>query len=257
MSETTVATCKELRELAERLARGYVRELLNADELAEHIEHAWQTNMPGETPQGPVLEALARGIGSQVLCEACQASRGWRREIAFERLREYLFSALGDRRRSAHVLPQETREEIVQQTCVEILQNLQRERGKPEQPRAFLAWARVILYRQLALYWRQRSVQQWTSLEEEEAPLLAEIVDEHAPNPLSLVIGREQGSIVRAAIEHLRNPNYRAVLRNLYLREMDASEVARELHVSVAAIHLWHHRALSALHKQLSRQEAL
>src|SRR5579859_6344310 len=166
-----------MRELAEHMVQRYVRGLLSVDELVERINLAWQESMPGETPQGPILEALARGLCSQVLCEACQMSEGWQREVAFERLNEYLVQALGDVSGGMYYASCEIREEVIQQTQVEILQSLRRERGKPEQPRAFLGWARVILRRQLTCYWRQQPRQQPLSLEEQEDPLLAEVID--------------------------------------------------------------------------------
>ncbi|HXR66496.1 MAG TPA: hypothetical protein VN729_11255, partial [Ktedonobacteraceae bacterium] len=62
MSESTVATREVLVELAERMVRRYVRDLLTVGELVERIDQAWGASMPGETPGGPALESLARGL---------------------------------------------------------------------------------------------------------------------------------------------------------------------------------------------------
>ena len=252
MGETVVATQETLRALAERMVQRYVRELLSADELVEWIEWSWQVSMPGEKPQGPALESLARGLCSQALCEACRMSGGWMREVAFQRLNEYLTQTLDTRGGVTRYVARDEREEIIQRTQIEIFQSLRRERGKPEQPMAFLGWVRVILHRQITAYWRQKPRQEMLSLEEQENPLLAEIIDEHKLNPLDISLRREQHEELRAAILNLRNPHYREVLLKLYLSEMTASEVANLLHVPVADIYLWHHRALRALHKQLN-----
>jgi RNA polymerase sigma factor (sigma-70 family) len=252
MRENAVVVQERVRELAERMVRRYVRGLLSVDELAERLLRAWRSSMPGEDAQGPALEALARGICSQVLWEACQLSGGWQREVAFERLNDYLEHAFNEVSGSLRYAFYETREEVLQQTHVEILQCLQRERGRPEQPMAFLGWARVILRRQLSPYWRPQPCQTALSLEEQEDSSPLEIEDERAPNPLHIVLSRELREELCEAIGSLRNPRYRAVLLRLYLGEMEICEVAEHLRVPIADIYLWHHRALKALHKKLN-----
>ncbi|HEY3993987.1 MAG TPA: sigma-70 family RNA polymerase sigma factor [Ktedonobacteraceae bacterium] len=254
MSENAVVAQETLNQLAERVIQRYVRELLSVSELVKRIEQTWQASISGETPQGPALESLARGLCSQALCEACRMPGGWMREVAFKRLTEYLIRTLDERGGAIRYTTREVREEVIQQTLVEILQSLRRERGKPEQPMAFLGWARVILHRQITAYWRQQPHQELLSLEGQENPLLAEIIDEHALDPLDMTLWREDHEELRVAILSLRNPHYREVLL-LYLGEMEANEMANLLHVPVADIYLWHHRALKALHKQLNPPE--
>jgi RNA polymerase sigma factor (sigma-70 family) len=250
MRESTVATREVLGELAERMVRRYVRDLLTVDELVERIDQAWGASICGETPGGPALESLARGLCSQVLCEFCQMSGGRQRELAFERLNEYLVQALYDVGGMIRSAAREVREEVIQQTLVEILQSLQRERGRPEQPMAFLGWARVILRRQLTSYWRQKAPMDLLSLDEQEGSMCVELIDERAPDPLAVMQRCELRAELRVAITNLRNSNYREVLLKIYFGELEASEVADLLNVPVADIYLWHHRALQALRKQ-------
>ncbi len=250
MRESIVATREVLRELAERMIRRYVRGLLTVDELVERIDQAWRVSISGEAPGGPALESLARGLCSQVLCEFCQMPEGWQRELAFERLNEYLGQALHDVGGMVRFAAREVREEVLQQTLVEILQSLQRDRGKPEQPMAFLGWARVILRRQLTSYWRQKGPMDLLSLDEQEELMCVELIDERAPDPLAVMQRCELRAELHRAIAGLRNANYREVLFKIYFGELEASEVADLLNVPVADIYLWHHRALQTLRKQ-------
>ena len=150
----------------------------------------------------------------------------------------------------------EVREEVIQQTLVEILQSLQRKRGKPEQPMAFLGWVRVILRRQLTSYWHQKAPMGLLSLDEQEGLMCVELIDEQAPDPLAVMQRRELRAELYLAIARLRNSNYREVLLNIYFGELEASEVADLLEVPVADIYLWHHRALQTLRKQaMGRRE--
>lgn len=247
----TVAAQETLSKLAEKMVQRYVRDLLTADELVERMILAWPTTEAECAPGESTLESLARGLCSQALCEACRLPGGHLRELAIERLSEYLERALNNIGGTFRHAAQEVRQEVIQCTLVEILQSLQRDRGKPEQPMAFLGWVRVILYRQRSLYWRQKSPVELISLEKNrDEPQLLELVDRQALDPQTELEHHELRTELHAAIAKLRNPNYRAVLLQLYFNEMETCEVAHLLQVSAEKIHLWHHRALHALHKQ-------
>jgi len=247
----TGATHETLSKLAEKMVQRYVRDLLTADELVERMILAWPTTEAESAPGESTLESLARGLCSQALCEACRLPGGHLRELAIERLNEYLERALNTIGGTFRYAPQEIRQEILQCTLVEILQSLQRERGKPEQPMAFLGWVRVILYRQRSLYWRQKPPVELISLEKnQDEPQVLELVDRQALDPQAELERHELRMELHTAIARLRNPNYRAVLHQLYFNELEMCEVAHLLQVSAEKIHLWHHRALQALHKQ-------
>ncbi len=248
-------TGESLSDLAERMLQRYVRGLVSVDEFTARLRRAWQFSIKAQgTPDEVTLEALARGLCNQILYEGCQLPAGYQRDLAFERLSEYLERALGDIGDSLNSRVRETREEIIQQTLVEILQSMQREGGKPEQPLAFLGWARVILRRQLTLYWRKQARLEEISLEQQDdAQSVVEYIDEHALDPLAVVLRRELREELQAAIAELRNSAYQAVLLNLYFRERDAPEVANLLQVHANKIHLWHHRGLQALQKRMGR----
>ena len=250
MNENTIATRGDLSELAGRMVQRYVRGLLSVDDFVERLKRVWQENYPGETPGGPALESLARGLCSKALYEACRLPGGRLREVAFARLNEYLEWMLRDMGATMRYAAGEVREEVIQQTFVEILQSLQRERGRLERPQAFLGWVRVILRRQLTHYWRQRTCVELLSLESEDDLQFAELVDEQALDPLAVEIWRELRAELRAAIANLHNPKYREVLLKIYYSELKEREVALLLQVPVADIYLWHHRAIQALHKQ-------
>ncbi|HEX7737044.1 MAG TPA: sigma-70 family RNA polymerase sigma factor [Ktedonobacteraceae bacterium] len=254
MTGKTVVTQETVRELAERMMQRYARGLVSVDELEDRLRRAWRELRPvDDAPAEITLETLARGLCIQVLCEACQLPAGRRRDLAFELLSEYLEQALGDIGGTTRYTAREVREEIVQQALCEILQSLRNERSRPEQPLAFLGWARVILRRQLTLYWRKQPPQEELSLEGQDEQWSAEYVDVNAPDPLSVVLRRERRAELQAAIARLRNPHYRAVLLTIYFQEREVRQVAELLHAQPPDIHLWHHRALHALHKQLTR----
>jgi RNA polymerase sigma factor (sigma-70 family) len=245
-------TQEALRGLAQRMVQRYIQDLLSTDELVELIEQAWQESMPEEAPGDVTLETLARGLCSQALWQACQSIEEHRRNLAFERLGAYLERALGDIGGTVRSAAREVREEIIQETLVEILKSLQRERGRPEQPLAFLGWARVILQRQVTRYWRQKPRLELPSLEQEDQSRLAELIDEHTLDPLLVMLQHEKRTDLHTAIASLRNPNYREVLLQTYFHEREAREIAEHLCASINEIYLWHHRALQALHKQLT-----
>lgn len=248
--KSNLASRETVNELAEQMVRRYARDLLSGEELVRRIEQSWQANLSEDTPGEATLESLARGLCSQALCEACRLGEGLGRDLAFERLSEYLERALCDVGGTVRHAAREVREEVLQLTLVEILNSLRREPGKPEQPMAFLGWARVILQRQLTRYWRQQTRVE-LSLETEDE-LLVELIDEQALDPLLLLLRREQRAELHMAIARLRNPNYRIVLFHLYFGELEAREVADLLQTPVADIYLWHYRALQALHKQMT-----
>jgi RNA polymerase sigma factor (sigma-70 family) len=250
ISKSKLVEREMLRELAEKMIGRYARGLLNVDELMKHLE---QFHESGCAPGEVTLESLVRGLCSQAICEACRLGEGDRRDLAFERLSEYLERVLRDTGGTIRRAAREVREEVLQGTLVEILVSLQRDPGKPEQPMAFLGWARVILLRQLTRYWRQQ-FQEHTehSLEQEDAPerLVVEPSHEQALDPLHLLLRQEARRELQAAVARLRNPRYRVVLSRLYFGEQEAREVADFLHVPVSKVHLWHFRALHALRKQ-------
>lgn len=256
MKKSGLAPQGTLYELAEYMVRRYVRDLLSTGELVRRIEQTWQAHMQG-VPSGATLESLARGLCSQALCEACQLPEGDERNLAFARLSEYLERTLYDTGGTMWRAAREVREEVLQLALVEIFHSLQREPGKPTQPMAFLGWARVILHRQLTRYWRQSShIERYFEVEGEPTTRM-QWVDEQALDPLALLLQQEQRAELHAAVSRLRNPNYRAVLSWLYFGELEPREVAELLRVPTTDIHLWHFRALQALHKQMVTEEKM
>lgn len=254
MKKSGLAPQEMLRELAENMVRRYVRDLLSTEELIRRIELIWEEHMQG-VPSRATLESLARGLCSQALCEGCQLPEGDERNLAFARLSEYLERALYDTGGTMRRAAREVREEVLQLALVEILHSLQREPGKPTQPMAFLGWARVILHRQLTRYWRQSShIECSFEVEGEPAPC-TQWAGEQVLDPLVLLLQQEQKVELHAAVSRLRNPNYRVVLSWLYFGELEPREVAELLQVPTTDIHLWHFRALQALHKQMVTEE--
>jgi DNA-directed RNA polymerase specialized sigma24 family protein len=243
-----------VKEMAEAMIQRYVAGLLSGDWLAERLYQAWHETQPGGEAS---LELLARGLCSQVLFEACFSEEGGRRERAFANLRQYLETTLAHITRKSQWETNELHAEALQQTMIEIFKSVRKPSGRPEQPTAFLKWARVILFRQLARCQQQIQHENWLSLDEQDEPALMLLIDKQNSDPLTTILRGELFLEIKAAIAALRNPQYRAVLNSTFFSELEERELAARWQVRVQDIYLWRCRALKALRKQLGIEEAL
>jgi DNA-directed RNA polymerase specialized sigma24 family protein len=231
-------------ELAERMARQYAPGLIGVDWLCEQLAYATGTTT-GEDVSGKSLELLARSLCSRALCEACLSQEKHIREQGFEYLRHYLAGKLPTKGGSCGT--EDVQADVLQQTMIEIFKSLQK-RGGPEDPTAFLKWARVILFRQLSLC-KQRARDESGSSLEEQADLLT-LVDKANTDPLDAVLHSEKMLELRRVVAAIRNPQYRAVLVHIFFLGLEERELAALWHVRVCDISLWRCRALKALRKQ-------
>lgn len=249
MNERKDEVQRMLAELAGRMIERYARGLLTVDWLFERLMQSWCEQTAGEEGASCSLEMLARSLCSQVLYTACRSSEASVRDLAFENLRGYLGDVLarmgGNAEHGAEI-----RSEAVQQALIEIFQSVCKKKGGPENPAAFLKWARVILLRQLSRCKHQSWRADWLSLEAQDEPVLAELVDETSPDPLDTLLQDELRIELRKAISTLRNVRYQAVLLETFFGGREEQELAALWQVRVKDIYLWRFRALQALRKQ-------
>lgn len=246
MSDTTFGKA-ELIELAQRAIQRYARDLISVDWLYEQLAYAVPSVARGEVRS---LEWLAHGLCIRALCEACLSREERARERGFEHLRDYLSMVLTHALRGIPGGVEELRAETLQQTMLEIVKSLRAQAGGPEEPAAFLKWARVILFRQLSRCRQRASNERESSLEEQAETAFAVLVDRANIDPLETVLLSERVQELRRAIAAMRNPQYRAVLINIFFVGLEERELAARWHVRVCDISLWRCRALKALRKQ-------
>jgi RNA polymerase sigma factor (sigma-70 family) len=232
-----------LVELAERAIQSYARGLLTTDWLLERLTQAWRERAAGKEVITCSLDVLARSLCAQVLYAACQSSDARVRDLAFENLRGYLAAVL------ARECGAELRAEVLQQTMIEIFQCICEKKSGPENPAAFLKWARVILLRQLSHHKRQSWHVDLLSLEAQNEPVLAGLVDETGPDPLERLLQDELRAQLKRAIATLRNVRYQTVLLKTFFDGWNEQELAALWQVRVKDIYLWRFRALQALRK--------
>lgn len=238
----------ELVEIAQRAIQRYARDLVSSEWLYEQLVSAL-ASAAGALASGKSLELLACGLCSRALCEACLSKEEGVRERGFGHLRNYLATVLVRSRRGFY-LSEYLQAEILQQAMLEIFKSLQKQAGGPGEPAAFLKWARVILDRQIFRCLQQARDESEPSLEEQSEPVLATLVAHANTDPLESVLRGEQIQELRRAIAAMRNPQYRAVLINLFFAGLEERELAALWQVRVRDISLWRCRALKALRKQ-------
>jgi len=244
MGTTTLGTA-ELTGLAERMACQYAPGLIGVDWLCEHLACAVSSATESEGVSGKALELLARSLCSRALCEACLSSQERRREQGFEHLRNYLARKL--QTKGSLCGSEDERADVLQQTMIEIFKSLQKH-GGPQDPAAFLSWARVILFRQFYQYRRLSNDEGGSSLEEQ--PEVLTLVDKANVDPLETVVRSEQMLELQQAVAAIRNPHYRDVLIQLFFLGREERELAALWQVRLCDISLWRCRALKALRKQ-------
>src|SRR5689334_15999309 len=83
-----------LRELAGQMVRGYARDLFDEAWLIEQLRRAWHLAPHEAKPDSKTLAWIAQGLCNQALCEACRAREVRLRDLAFERLKDYLEDVL-------------------------------------------------------------------------------------------------------------------------------------------------------------------
>jgi RNA polymerase sigma factor (sigma-70 family) len=248
MVNTTFAQPK-LIELAQRMVQQYARDLVSVDWLYEQLV-CMVSSTAGMIASDKALELLARSLSSRVLYEACLSNVEYVRERGFEHLRNYLARVLMHAMGGNSYREEELRAETLQQTLVEIFKSLHKQAGGPGEPTAFLKWARVILFRQLFRCQQRARNACEPSLEEQSEPALAHLVDHVNTDPLETVLRGERAQELRQAIAAIRNPQYRAVLINLFFVGLEERELAVLWQVRVRDISLWRCRALKSLRKQ-------
>lgn len=246
-----------LCELVGQVVQGYARGLLAETWLMEQLRHAWHLAPCEAKPDRQALAWIAQGFYGQALCEACRAREVGMRDLAFEHLRDYLEGVLARAGRAAWGWTDDLRAEAIQQTMVEIFTALRRTGGGPEQPAAFLKWARVILFRQFSRLLRQGQRVDWLSLEAQDEPALASLADECETDPLDTILRDELREELKKAIAALKNPHYRDVLLQIFFAGLEERELAARWQVRVSDIYTWRFRALQALRKKPEIAQAL
>lgn len=246
---------RALIELAQRAIQRYARGLVGVDWLYEQLARAASERANDEIAFARSLEMLARGLCSRALCKACLSTEEGVREQGFENLRNYLAEVLAHTMVDVRGRAEELRSEALQQAMVEIFKSLRKPGGGPEQPAAFLKWARVILFRQLARCRQQVKDNDRLSLEDQAEVALAGLVDKANTDPLEALLRSERVLELKRAIAAMRNPQYRAVLVSIFFIGFEERELAALWHVRVRNIYLWRCRALKALRKQPGLQE--
>jgi RNA polymerase sigma factor (sigma-70 family) len=246
----------ELIELAQRAIQRYARGLIDVDWLYEQLARAASEGKSAATLSHS-LEMVACALCSGALCAACLSGEERIRERGFENLRNYLSEVLAHTGVGMGWRAEEIRAETLQQAMVEIFKSLHKRNGGPMQPAAFLKWARVILFRQLARCRRQVEGTGEHSLEDQAEPTLARLVDRANADPLEAYLRRERLGELRQTIASMRNPQYRAVLFHIFFRGLEERELAALWHVRVRDISLWRCRALKVLRKQAGIQQFL
>lgn len=244
-----------LIELAQRAIQRYARDLMSVDWLYEQLVYAASAEFAGETSLARSLEMLASGLCSQALYEACLSSQEGVRNLGFENLRNYLAEVLAHITVGVPGKAEELRAEALQQAMVEIFKSVCKRGGGPEQPAAFLKWARVILVRQISRCRQQARDADGFSLEDQAASALVKLVDKANIDPLEALLRRERLVELRWAIAAMRNPQYRAVLVHIFFIGLEERELAALWRVRMRDIYLWRCRALKALRKQLGVQQ--
>lgn len=246
-----------LRELVGHMAMGCARGLFDEAWLIEQVQRAWRLAPRGAKPDSQALAWIAQGLCNQVLCEACRSREVDLRDLAFERLRDYLEEALARAGRVTGRWMDDLKAEALQQTMVEIFAALRRDGGGPEQPAAFLKWARVILFRQLSRCLRQGPRADWLSLEAQDELALTELADESEADPLDAILRDELREELKKAISTLKNPHYRDVLLQIFFAGLEERELAARWQVRVRDIYTWRFRALRALRGRPEIAQAL
>lgn len=246
MGDTTFGTA-DLIELAQRAIQRYARDLISVDWLYEQLARAVPSAASGEIHS---LELFAHGLCIRALYEACLSQEERAREQGFEHLRNYLAMVLARALVGVSCGAEELRAETLQQTMLEIVKSLRTQSGGPGEPAAFLKWARVILFRQLSRCRQRARNERESSLEEQAESVCAVLVDHAHTDPLESVLLSEQVQELRRAIAAMRNPQYRAVLINIFFVGLEERELAARWRVRVCDISLWRCRALKALRKQ-------
>ncbi len=195
----------------------------------------------------------ARQRYAEGIYEGCLAPQEERRNLAFQQLTSYLAARLAQAPAWPGLQASGLDAEVLQQTLLEIWSVLQRPGARLEQPAAFLKWARVILFRQMALALKQVHP---LSLERQPADLLENLVETREPDPLAALVQEETREELANAIRTLKNPHYQRVLLGTYFAEQEESELAARWQVRVQDIYLWRYRALKALRKQQTARPA-
>lgn len=239
-----------IRSIATKAVGRYARGILTSEALEERIVGEVQ-RLQGEDepPSSAVLMRLAQHICSRELYCAWASPDSERRNCAFSNLRRYLGQAL--LRGSYAILLQQhayTTEDVLHQALETLQRVLKRqEHSGPDDPAAFLKWARTIVIRQAQTLLQKSQRQDCLSLDAQMEIFTEQVIDEKNGDPLDQVLLRELQQVLRNAILSLQNRRYREVLVYGFLLEVDEREVAQRLHVRIQEVYMWRHRALKTL----------
>jgi RNA polymerase sigma factor (sigma-70 family) len=243
----------QINLVANQAIRSCAQGILTTDTLAQQILWEWKVQRKGdETPSQGLLRRIALRMCSCALCEAWRSPQLEVRNAAYANLRRYLERFWGYTR-YAYRLQQDTHaaEDVLQQALEELYQSITcNPQAGPGDPASFLKWAQTILIRQAHVYIQKRERDACLSIENKQE-LYNEIPsDEQHHDPQQQIERQELHQILKDAILSLRNHNYQQVLLCTYFADMDESEIASLLHVSVQEIYMWRYRALRALRKK-------
>ncbi len=250
----------KVREVAMQAIQKYVQGILMVEVLTEQMLQEWQMRGGGEEqPSLPWLKGTAQRMCSRALCEAWRSERPSIREQAFENLRRYLHFALSNSHYGAILEKYEhATEDVLQQALEELYVILRRQAlSGPNDPGAFLKWARTIVRCHAYKYVEKRKKNECASLDAQAEEFAEEWVDRHHPEPHEYVIEQEVQQFLENAIRSLRNPRYQQVLWYILLYGMTEKELADHLQIDVNEIYLRKCRALKALRRNARAMERL
>lgn len=250
----------QIHTVACQVIRRCAQEILKPEVLTEQILREWMALRKGvDQPSHQLLTRIALRICSRTLCEAWRSSHTEVRNTAFANLRRYLETSLQSTGYASTFQHNEhAAEDIIQQVLEEMHLTISRNPlAGPDDPASFLKWAQTALIRHAYTYVQKLTKEPCHSLEKQQDQYNEIADDEQHQNPHHHVEKQELHQILKDAILSLRNPRYQIVLLYTYLVDMDESELATLLHVSVQDIYLWRFRALKVLRSKAEVMQIL
>lgn len=240
-----------MRDVAEKAIAKYAQGLLAVETLVERMMQDWMGlyGKNGAVPTHDVLVRLAQRVCSNELCQAWQSSDSKRCELAYTNLQRCLRNWFMQTSYGAMLQKYANAVEDVVNITLEVLYMEVARKGScgPDDPAAFLKWTQTIMIRQAHHYIQRYQQDSCLSLEEQRELFAENLVDSKEDDPLKQLLSQERRQILAQAIMSMSNERYRQVLLYGYLGDVDERELAQHMHVQVADIYLWRHRALKAL----------
>ncbi|MDQ6645556.1 MAG: sigma-70 family RNA polymerase sigma factor, partial [Chloroflexota bacterium] len=240
----------QIHTVACLVIRRCAQEILTPELLTEQILREWIVLRKGvDHPSHQLLTRIALRICSRALCQAWRSPQIEVRNAAFANLRRYLEGSLRSTGyASTFQQNASAAEDVLQQVLEEMHLSVTRNPlAGPDDQASFLKWAQTALIRHAHAYVWKCEKEPCFSLEKQQEQYNDIADDEQHQNPQQYVERHELQQALKDAILSLRNLRYRQVLLYTYLADMNESELADLLHVSVQEIYMWRYRALRAL----------